>query len=59
MLCNSASITCPPNKFQGDKLNKIILENGVWELENSPARYVKELVAKVDNYLAELEDARW
>ena len=43
----------------GGKLNKMRLENGVWSCSNSSAIYVKELVANVEKYLAELVDARW
>ena len=40
-------------------MKKMRLENGVWAWTNSPARYVKELVSNVENYLAELADACW
>ena len=43
----------------GSKLNKIILENGVWAWANIPARYVKESVEIIEKYLAKLADARW
>ena len=35
------------------------LESGVWAWVNSPARYVKELVANIEEYLPELSDAHW
>ena len=41
------------------KLKKMRLENGVWGWANSPARYVNESVANVENYLAELAYAHW
>ena len=40
-------------------MKKTKLENRVWAWANSPSRYVKELVANVEKYLAELDDARW
>ena len=43
----------------GAKLKKMRFENWVWAWANSPARYVKELVANVEKYLAELADAHW
>ena len=45
--------------YVGSKLNKIRLENGVWSWANSPAIYVKESVANVENYLSGLASARW
>ena len=48
-----------PDIYLGAKLNHILLENGVWAWENSPARYAKESVANVEKCLSELADARW
>ena len=48
-----------PDIYLGSKLNKIRLENGVWSWANSPAIYVKESVANVENYLSGLASARW
>ena len=47
-----------PEIYLGAKLKKMRLENRVWEWANSPASYVKESVANVEKYLAELADAR-
>ena len=47
-----------PKIYLGVKSNKMRLKNRVWELANSPARYFKELVANIENYLVELSDAR-
>ena len=41
----------------GYTLNKMLHENGVWAWANRPTSYVKELVANVEKYLAELADA--
>ena len=43
-----------PYMYLEAKLNKMMLKNVVWAWGNSPARYVNELVANVDKYLAEL-----
>ena len=48
-----------PDIYLGEKLNKMRFKNVVWEWSNIPARYVKELVANVEKYLVELNDARW
>ena len=45
-----------PDIYFGSKLKKMQLENGVWACSNNPARYVKESVANVEKYLAELAD---
>ena len=45
--------------YLGFKLKKMRLYNGVWAWENIPARYVKELVVNVDNYLDRLADVSW
>ena len=41
------------------KLKNMQFEKGVWAWANSPSRYIKELVANVENYLEELADAHW
>ena len=48
-----------PDIYLGYKLKKMRLENGVWAWANIPASYVKESVANVEKYLAELADGRW
>ena len=48
-----------PEIYLGEKLNRMRLDDGVWAWENSQARYVKELVANIEKYLAELVDACW
>ena len=48
-----------PDIYLGDKLKKMQLENGVWPCANRPARYVKESVLNVENYLSDLADAGW
>ena len=48
-----------PDIYLGPKLNKIRLENGVWAWTNRPARYIKESLANVEKYLAELADVCW
>ena len=48
-----------PEIYLGAKLKNMWLENGVWAWANILARYVKEPVANVEKYLAELADARW
>ena len=48
-----------PVIYLGGKLHKMRLENGLWAWANSPARYVKGLLANVENYLAELADTCW
>ena len=45
--------------YLGAKLKKMRLENKVWAWANIPEMYVKELVANMGNYLAELADERW
>ena len=40
-------------------MKKMRLENRVWAWANISERYVKELVSKVEKYLAELADVRW
>ena len=55
---NNCSIDYPDIYLEA-KLNKMIRKNGVWAWKKSPARYVKELVANVDKYLAELSGASW
>ena len=45
--------------YLGAKSKKMRLESGVWAWVNSPARYVKELVANIEEYLPELSDAHW
>ena len=54
---NPSSI-CDPNIYLVANLKKMILKNRVWAWLNSPSRYVKESVANVKKYLAELDGAR-
>ena len=55
---NPSSIVVP-DIYLGFKLNKIRLDNVVWASANIPARYVKESVANIENYLAGLGNTRW
>ena len=48
-----------PDIYLGAKLKKMRLENGVWAWANSSARYVKELVANVENYFSGLDGVCW
>ena len=52
------SLIDEPDIYLGDKLEKMRLENVVWEWANIPARYVNESVANMERYLDELADAR-
>ena len=53
------SLIGDPAIYLGAKLKKMRLDNRVWAWVNIPARYIKELVANVEKYMAELADARW
>ena len=48
-----------PDIYLGSKLNKMRLDNRLWACANSPEGYVKESVTNVENYLSELDEARW
>ena len=52
------SLIVDPAIYLGAKLKKMRLDNRVWSWLNIPARYIKELVANVEKYMAELADAR-
>ena len=53
------SLIGDPDIYLGASLMKMRLENVVWAWVNSSARYVKESVSNLENYLAELADAHW
>ena len=48
-----------PEIYLGAKLKNMRLDNRVWARATIPTRYIKELVANVEQYLAELADAHW